>query len=841
MSLANEMAVTGGESKTIENRDVKGVWIKDGSKLTATNVNFIDGGEGNNEVALDASSTAKSELIMSGGSITVPDGKFSVNGSCVSLDNVKVTSGAYFNGGSEMNYFNNCTVSGEVLYVGTEWENNAPKDTGNYSYLNVTGGTISVDTLWGYCGKIAVLDNGAITAKQVKMNKGELAIRSSSLNTDSVEAVGTSLILADGTEATIGKVDLKDGARLRIYPGENGKATKVTIKDSLTADDSLITIGYSDSELKPEVSVSTITLKNDSMMAFQEGTLTTKELILDGDTGEFTISGVGTLYADKMLIKKAKLIFSCASEAAVMTTGLDEGDALAASVSDGVVVDVKESLSIDGGTVEVKDGAKLTTEKIEMKDGSEIAVSGSGSTYTIEGEDNTLSGSAKISATGGGAVSMAEGSAIHAEADDNNNVKNVISADGTSSVDVSKGTLYISNAKKDGTVYNVSSAVTSGDEEKGQDFGAVYGASRRMAGIEQDENGNYIFASNIDEVTKDSPISHVLKAADAAEGALTDFMDTAFGEGTTDEEGNSAMEHVAAMSEMLGVTHGTYSFAQDVSDLVADHAGEGSGIWAEYIRQDKKVDGFKALGRSAKYDVDYNGFVIGGDFATKENSRTGLAFAYAKGSNTEKDGVSGKNDTKYYGLDVYHHFKAGGISYKADIGFVKSDNDLKQTQLGTAITGDVSGNAFFLGIRAEKAYAVGKSTLTPYVGLRYYRIHTGDFTDSLGMKHETGNANLWNLPIGVIFKHETKGAAWNVTPVVELGYNFVLGGKDAKETVRFGDASDTFAFDVAESAFFARLGLEANCKTWNFGGGYRYQKGSDTQSNRWYLQVGYNF
>lgn len=835
MSLADEIVVAGGETKTIENCDVKGVWVKQGSKLTATNVNFIDGGEENNEVAIDGDG---SEFNMTGGSITVPDGKFSVNGysANAALENVKVTSGAYANGGGID--FTDCTVSGDILYAGHEWENNAPKEEGDTGSFDIYGGTVSVNTLWGYDSDIEIYKT-EVKTKLAKLTDSRLQVCHGQFVADSVEMKNSSLWLALGVEATLGDIELKDGSSLTVGTGE-GNATTVTI-NNLTADGSIIKVGSFLDTLKPEVSVSTITLKNDSMMAFQEGTLTTKELILDGDTGEFTISGVGTLYADKMLIKKAKLIFSCASEAAVMTTGLDEGDALAASASDGVVVDVKESLSIDGGTVEVKDGAKLTTEKIEMKDGSEIAVSGSGSTYTIEGEDNTLSGSAKISATGGGAVSMAEGSAIHAEADDNNNVKNVISADGTSSVDVSKGTLYISNAKKDGTVYNVSSAVTSGDEAKGQDFGAVYGASRRMAGIEQDENGNYIFASNIDEVAKDSPISHVLKAADAAEGALTDFMDTAFGEGTTDEEGNSAMEHVAAMSEMLGVTHGTYSFAQDVSDLVADHAGEGSGIWAEYIRQDKKVDGFKALGRSAKYDVDYNGFVIGGDFATKENSRTGLAFAYAKGSNTEKDGVSGKNDTKYYGLDVYHHFKAGGISYKADIGFVKSDNDLKQTQLGTAITGDVSGNAFFLGIRAEKAYAVGKSTLTPYVGLRYYRIHTGDFTDSLGMKHETGNANLWNLPIGVIFKHETKGAAWNVTPVVELGYNFVLGGKDAKETVRFGDASDTFAFDVAESAFFARLGLEANCKTWNFGGGYRYQKGSDTQSNRWYLQVGYNF
>lgn len=292
---------------------------------------------------------------------------------------------------------------------------------------------------------------------------------------------------------------------------------------------------------------------------------------------------------------------------------------------------------------------------------------------------------------------------------------------------------------------------------------------------------------------------------------------------------------------MAGVTHGTYGFAQDFSGMIADHKGEGSGIWANYLRQDKKVDGFQVAGRKAKYDVKYNGFLIGSDLISDETSRTGIAFAYADGSHTEKDGVIGKNDTKYYGGDVYHHFTAGGIQYKADIGFIKSDNDLEQTQLGTTIKGSVDGNAFFAGIRAEKEIALGASSLTPYAGLRYYRIHTGDFTDSLGMKHETENANLWNLPVGVEFRHEVKNGNWSLTPVAEIGYNFAMGDKDTKETVSLGNAADTFAFDIGESAFLARLGVEAENSTWTLSGGYRYQKGSDTQSNQWYIQAGYRF
>lgn len=302
-----------------------------------------------------------------------------------------------------------------------------------------------------------------------------------------------------------------------------------------------------------------------------------------------------------------------------------------------------------------------------------------------------MSGNAQIAVTGGGSVKLAEGAGIKAEADANNKVKTIITADENSTVDVTKGSLYIANAERDGTVYDVSTAIKSGTENKGNAFDKIYGNSRRTIAIKKDANGNYTFKSNIDEIAKNSPIYNILNEADQNEGKLAEFaefMDKALGEGTFGEGmteaqqnalANNALEHAAAIAEMAGVTHGTYGFAQDFSGMIANHKGEGSGIWANYLRQDKKVDGFQVAGRKAKYDVKYNGFLIGSDLISDENSRTGIAFAYADGSHTEKDGVIGKNDTKYYGGDVYHHFTADGIQYKADIGFIKSDNDLEQT------------------------------------------------------------------------------------------------------------------------------------------------------------------
>lgn len=715
-----------------------------------------------------------------------------------------------------------------------------------YGHADIKNSQFTVNGTLKLTSDEAIADQGinffdsTATLNSVEMKNREMEFINTATTAKTIKADGdSSTIRFMGGSLRSDDINLTNQVHFCTF-----RDAKLDVK-SLTADNSSIYVGRSDDKFDDEVSpaevnVQQMALKNGSELILAAGTVNADQITMDKST--IDIAGVGTLIANKMTLNNTTLSLSgIQNEVTTLALDADEDIQPMDVRQNGVTVEVKDTLTMNGGTLQVSDGSKLTTNQMKLDNGSTVTVDGTNSSYTIKGTDNTVSGDAKIDVINGGSVTLAEGAGIKAEADANNKVKTIITADAGSTVDVTKGSLYIAKAKKDGTVYDVSAAIKSGTENKGNDFDKIYGDSRRTKAVEKDANGNYTFKSNIDEISKDSPISNILKEADENEGKLTDFLDKAFGEGTTDAQANNALEHAAAIAEMAGVPHGTYGFAQDFSGMIADHKGEGSGIWANYLRQDKKVDGFQVAGRKAKYDVKYNGFLIGSDLISDENSRTGIAFAYADGSHTEKDGVTGKNDTKYYGGDVYHHFTAGGIQYKADIGFIKSDNDLEQTQLGTTIKGSVDGNAFFAGIRAEKEIALGASSLTPYAGLRYYRIHTGDFTDSLGMKHETENANLWNLPVGVEFRHEVKNGNWSLTPVAEIGYNFAMGDKDTKETVSLGNAADTFSFDIGESAFLARLGVEAENSTWTLGGGYRYQKGSDTQSNQWYIQAGYRF
>lgn len=100
-------------SFTVNNQNVKGVLLQNGSKLTANNVNFINGGDRSSEISVDTGST----LIVNGGSIKSDQDAFNVNdGSKAEVNNAKVTTGAWANNAAIT--LKNSKTSGNWLYAG---------------------------------------------------------------------------------------------------------------------------------------------------------------------------------------------------------------------------------------------------------------------------------------------------------------------------------------------------------------------------------------------------------------------------------------------------------------------------------------------------------------------------------------------------------------------------------------------------------------------------------------------------------------------------------------------------------------------------------------------------
>ena len=133
-------------SFTVSNQTVKGVWLQNGSKLTANNVHFIYGSKGNSEISVDNRST----LTVNGGSIDSDQDAFNVNdGSKAEVNNAKVTTGAWANNAAIT--LKNSTTSGNWLYAGNafpdpekENDNGPVKEGLPVGSITIDGGMASV-------------------------------------------------------------------------------------------------------------------------------------------------------------------------------------------------------------------------------------------------------------------------------------------------------------------------------------------------------------------------------------------------------------------------------------------------------------------------------------------------------------------------------------------------------------------------------------------------------------------------------------------------------------------------------------------------------------------------
>ena len=133
-------------SFTVNNQDVKGVWLQNGSKLTANHVNFINGGKGSSEISVDN----KSILTVNGGSIDSVQTAFGVwDGSKAEVNGAKVTTGALANNAAIT--LKNSTTSGTSLYAGNAFPD--PEDENDkgpvkeglpVGSITIDGGTASV-------------------------------------------------------------------------------------------------------------------------------------------------------------------------------------------------------------------------------------------------------------------------------------------------------------------------------------------------------------------------------------------------------------------------------------------------------------------------------------------------------------------------------------------------------------------------------------------------------------------------------------------------------------------------------------------------------------------------
>ena len=471
------------------------------------------------------------------------------------------------------------------------------------------------------------------------------------------------------------------------------------------------------------------------------------------------------------------------------------------------------------------------------------------STVDVANGSITVDGSLTTAPTtvpANGSVKFADNSMLMVNASKISDTQAAIT--GVATADISANSkLYIDNAEKDKTYKIIDGTVANWNVDN------ILSNNKLLKfTVDTDANTVTTTSRSVKAAYGDAVIAgDVYDAAVLVGGAAADFVAKAADEHVNADTATqvSAFNSAAALSELAGVEHGTYAASNLFADAISEHMSltnekeHDSDIWAKYIHSKENVDGLAVAGADSKYDVNYNGIVVGADLYKNGKATIGAALSYVDGSvkgNTLA--ARTENDATYYGASIYGGIQNEDSSVIGDISYLHGKNDITQRNSGTALTADAKSDAFSIGVRAEKSLKAGVGKFVPYAGIRYMHLGTGNYNNSIGMSYDGDDMNLWLLPVGVKYSADVKAGGWTIRPIAEVGYVWNMGDRDATQTVSLNGASDGFGYDVTDNgSYIGRFVVEAEKANVTYGLGYEYQKGDSVKANKWMANVNWSF
>lgn len=502
-------------------------------------------------------------------------------------------------------------------------------------------------------------------------------------------------------------------------------------------------------------------------------------------------------------------------------------------VSAALYIDQAQKLQVQGGILldGTKTAASAEANKASFADGSLLIVNGSGigtsGTAALTGGSGstlTVNQGAKLylTSTNAGTYTIAKGFA-------NTTIDGWSWSADAAAVDVSVNKLSeIEKIEKNTADGDFTVTVRQTDVQKKYDGIALPNILQAM----DQSRTEYAGIKYLTDLANDNKLDK-----EGFIAAVNSFAQGAENSGATRTGALAALDLGTAVQEHLSLAKAAAEQSGGFGKAAVDTADNG-GIWAQYIHNKDKVDNMGGV----SYDGQYNGVIIGGDFADRGKYSSGIAFSYGSGDST---GSASKNEFDFWGLSYYGGIQNGDTNLIFDVGYSKTSSDVKGV-----IKAEPDTQVISMGIKGEKLISNGHGTsYVPYAGLRYMNIDTDSYNGSIDGKaaahYSTDKADLWLLPVGISISHESVTAGgWKVRPTADIAYVWTLGDKNTAMdiTVPGVNATDRLGYDIMDSGFFVgKLGLEAEKGDWTYGLGYACQKGSHAQNSKFMLNVTYSF
>lgn len=741
-------------SLSITGKDVRGIQLTDGAKLTANNVNFNDKGTAN-EVTAEKGST----LIVNGGSIKAPMRYFSADsGSTILTDGTTITTGAFANNAAIT--LKNSTTSGTWLYAGNAFPENLndkddPVEEGlPVGSITIDGGTASVkDVLVQNKGQFNVT-NGAVLDVTQDLSPINTETAEYEKNATGITKGGEIVVRAWGPNTTWSEkennetINKLDQVSTLAVNGATVKANKLTVEGKEAKE-----LNYSESAAFTAKN-STVELGSATLNSAKFDAVNSKITIGDlhaensqmSVTGDLNVSGRmefygGTFSADALQVKadSQAIRFCDGAKAEIQTMTMDNGSGLGVgSYGKAADVTVHQLNMKNKSTVTIENG-QLNSDQITM-DNSTIDLAGDQQKVNVT-TDKLL---------GKGTIAT-------------NSLNNKLTANDNDATDANitiKGSRDIA------------------DQIARDSTGKV---AQQLADVAVKEDGKSIAKSLKTEA-----------GTIAGEySAQVDKNGKVFNEVKSQNQTNLSISKLGALSLM--------TWRQENNDMnkrlgeIRDSQGE-QGIWARMSRGEAK---YGAQGVKNQY----NYYQLGYDHKIADDWILGGAFTYTDGENNL---VGGSGTNKNTGFAVYgSNLRDDGsfIDLIAKYAHMKNDFDT----IGGVGIGEYSTNGYALSAEYGKRFQQDGFWIEPQAELTYGKVSSADFTTSEGAKVHQDSLDSLVGRLGFSLGKDVK--AGNV--YVRASYLYDFKG-DVAMRMSNGVASDTYDQDLGGSWWEFGVGTNLN-------------------------------